>query len=141
MNSKSYGVLSTLSTFEERFRYLKLHGQVGADTFGYDRYINQNFYRSREWKLIRNAVIVRDGGCDLGISDRPIRGQIYIHHINPISLDDFENNPENLLDMNNLICVSFETHNALHYGDESILHKYDVAERKPYDTCPWHKEK
>lgn len=138
--SKNYGVLNSLQTFEERFNYLKLYGTVGFDTFGFDRYLNQNFYRSKEWKQIRSYVIVRDNGCDLGCPDRPIMGTIYIHHINPITPEDFEMGSDKLLDPDNLICVSFETHNALHYGDDSVVHKYDFAERSPNDTCPWRKE-
>lgn len=139
MNTKSYKELSLLNSFEDRFNYLKLVGKVGVDTFGFDRYMNQQFYRSREWKNVRDYVIVRDNGCDLGISGKEITGKIYIHHINPISPDDIEHSSDNLLDPNNLICVSQETHNAIHYGDNSILEKNKVVQRVPGDTCPWKK--
>lgn len=138
--NKSYEELLELDSFEERFRYLKLNGSVGVDTFGYDRYMNQMFYKSAEWKRVRAYVISRDMGCDLGVSDRPINGKIYIHHINPIDRNDIVYSTEKLLDPNNLICVSFETHNAIHYGDESILKSNTIIERKPNDMCPW-KEK
>lgn len=136
---KTYSELCQLNTFEERFRYLKLDGQVGKETFGFDRYINQQFYRSKEWKDIRDYVIVRDNACDLGIEDREIFGKIFIHHMNPISIQDINNSTENLLNPEYLICVSYETHNALHYGDESILHRNELITRKPKDTCPWKK--
>lgn len=136
---KSYEELSTIQTFDERFRYLQTHSSIGIDTFGHDRYLNQSFYRSAEWKRVRSIVIVRDNGCDLGIPDRPILGKICIHHINPITQEDVINGSSKLLDPDNLICVSLETHNALHYGDESILHKYDINDRSPNDTSPWRK--
>jgi len=136
---KTYSELCQLNTFEERFRYLKLDGQVGKETFGFDRYINQQFYRSKEWKDIRDYVIVRDNACDLGIEDREIFGKIFIHHMNPISIQDINNSTENLLNPEYLICVSYETHNALHYGDESILHRNELITRKPKDICPWKK--
>lgn len=137
MGNKSYSELQTLETFEERFRYLQTHSVIGVDTFGHGRYMNQKFYKSAEWKRIRNYVIVRDNGCDLGIPDRQILGTIYIHHINPITQDDIINSTEKLFDPENLICVSLETHNAIHYGDDSIVHKYDINERSPNDTSPW----
>lgn len=137
MSRRRYSKLIQLSTFEERFHYLKLHGVVANETFGSDRYLNQRFYKSAEWKQVRDFVITRDNGCDLGCPDAPIKGPIYIHHMNPMSLDDIENNPEMLLDPEYLICVSFDTHNALHYGDDSVLHKYDFVDRKPGDTTPW----
>lgn len=136
---KDYTTLSSLQTFEERFRYLQLFGDVGQDTFGHRRFLNQSFYKSNEWKSVRAKVIVRDNGCDLGCPDKPISGQIYVHHINPLSEEDIIYHSEKLFDPENLICVSFETHNAIHYGDDSILYKYDYTERKPGDTCPWRK--
>lgn len=139
MNTKTYSELSHLDTFEDRFKYLKLSGSVGTDTFGFDRYMNQQFYRSKEWKTVRDLVIVRDSACDLGIPGHEITGRIYIHHLNPISPDDISNSTEKLLDPNNLICVSQETHNAIHYGDDSILDKTKFSERRPGDTCPWKK--
>ena len=134
---KTYTELIQLHSFEDRFRYLKLNGIVANETFGFDRYLNQRFYKSAEWRQVREQVIIRDQGRDLGCIDHPIFGNIIIHHMNPISLDDIENNPEVLLDPEFLICVSLETHNALHYGDESILNKNRLVERKPGDTIPW----
>lgn len=134
---KTYKELSQYTTFEERFEYLKLHGDVGIDTFGPDRWINQNFYRSREWKTIRNEIIIRDNGCDLAVPEYVIGDKIYIHHINPISVDDFTNNPNKLLNPDNLICVSFETHQAIHYGSIDYLKISGLSERKPNDTKVW----
>lgn len=133
---KTYSELICHSTFEERFEYLKLGGSVGSSTFGFDRVFNQQFYRSSEWKRIRDSIIVRDNGCDLGIKTRPIGGRILIHHINPIVLSDISDSTEYLLDPEYLICVSHETHNALHYGNASLLTK-DPVERVKYDTVPW----
>lgn len=125
-----------MPTFEERFEYLKIGGRIGEQTFGSDRYYNQRFYRSSEWKRVRNEIILRDNGCDLGCPDRPIPGKIIIHHLNPIIIDDIDLGSEYLLNPDYLICVSHNTHNALHYGDKSLLPK-DLVERRPYDTCPW----
>lgn len=133
---KTYSELITLPTFEERFRYLQLNGRVGEDTFGFDRYLNQNFYRSAEWKRIRDQVIVRDNGCDLGIEDRAIHGRILIHHMNPISEKDILRATDILMNPEYLICVTHSTHNAIHYGDEDLLTKGPVI-RTPNDTCPW----
>lgn len=134
---RTYSELSQLPTFEERFRYLKLDGQVGYDTFGFDRYMNQQFYKSKEWKDIRDKVIVRDCGCDLGVEDREIGGKIYIHHMNPLTPEDIEDSTENLLNPEYLICVSHSTHNAIHYGDESVLERNKIVDRKPNDTVIW----
>ena len=135
---KSYSDLITLPTFEERFRYLKIGGAIGKETFGFDRYLNQAFYSTFEWKNFRRDMIVRDLGCDLGISDRPIGGVIILHHINPISIADIrQRNIEIILNPENVICVSHNTHNAIHYGDESILTPTSLVERRPNDTCPW----
>lgn len=137
MKIRTYSELSRLSTFEERFRYLKLNGSVGVDTFGFDRIFNQMFYtRSTEWKTVRNQVIIRDNGCDLGIEGHDIYGKIIVHHMNPISLDDIRNVTEFLLNPEYLICVSHDTHNAIHYGNASLLPKEPV-ERFRNDTCPW----
>lgn len=133
---RSYSELSKLRTFEERFDYLALHGMVGDVTFGFDRHLNQDFYRSKEWKSARRAVIIRDNGCDLGIPDREIVYRIYIHHINPITLEDVLKARPILFDPENLICVSHRTHEAIHYGDKSLL-LLDEVTRKPNDTCPW----
>lgn len=133
---RTYSELMELPTFEERFRYLQLHGAVGQDTFGFDRYLNQTFYRSNKWKKIRDYVIVRDNGCDLAMDGSEIYDRIYIHHMNPIALSDIVNESEFLLDPEYLICVSHRTHNAIHYGDESLLYQGPI-ERTPNDTCPW----
>lgn len=133
---RTYLELATFGTFEERFRYLQLNGLVGEDTFGYDRYLNQIFYRSSDWKHIRNEVIIRDNGCDLACPDRVIYGKVIIHHLNPLTKADIEGKTGALLDPNNLVCVSHLTHQAIHYGDIDILPK-DPVERTPNDTCPW----
>lgn len=133
---RTYSELITLPSFEERYRYLKLDGSVGKETFGFDRYLNQDFYRSKEWKYIRDEIIVRDFGCDLGVRDREIHTRIYIHHMNPISVKDIINATEFLLNPDYLICTSHSTHNAIHYGDESLLVIAPV-ERRKNDTCPW----
>lgn len=127
-----------MPTFEERFKYLQLNGSVAKETFGFDRYINQKFYRSSEWKQIRNHIICRDKGCDLGIEGREITGRIYIHHINPITIEDFKSNSNYLLNPEYLISVSHTTHNAIHYGDEQLLIS-EPTERSRYDTVPWRK--
>ena len=136
MLTKSYRNLILLPTFKERFEYLKLAGTVVESTFGFDRYLNQRFYQSREWRQFRSKVIARDEGNDMGIKDYPISGTVIIHHINPLSVKDFEEQSDLLFDMNNVICVSHNTHEAIHYGDESLLPK-DPIERKPNDTIPW----
>ena len=137
--NRRYSELKMLKTFEERFEYLKVIGNVGDEKFGSLRYFNQNFYTSPQWRSIRNQVILRDNGCDLGIEDRPINDRfIVIHHMNPITIDDIYNMTPNLIDPEFLICVSNNTHQALHYGDEKILPKGPI-ERFPNDTCPWRK--
>ena len=136
MGIKTYSELISLPTFEERFRYLQLKGSVGKDTFGFDRYLNQNFYRSAAWKRVRDQVIIRDNGCDLGIEDRLIYGKVLIHHMNPINVRDILDLTEFLLNPEYLICVSHATHNAIHYGDEDLLIK-EPAIRTKDDTCPW----
>ena len=136
MDIKTYSELITLPTFEERYRYLRLKGNVGVDTFGFDRYLNQNFYRSSEWKRIRDEVIIRDNGCDLGIEDRSIPGRILIHHMNPITEKDILYHSDLLINPEYLICVSHMTHNAIHYGDEKLLIPEPIVRTKN-DTCPW----
>ena len=133
---RTYRELKLLPTFQERFEYLKLNGRVGEETFGFDRYFNQRFYRSKEWKDIRNYVITRDQGCDLAIFDRMIYGKVLIHHMNPISLDDIKNATDYLLNPEFLISVSKQTHDAIHYGDESLLILEPII-RKPKDTVLW----
>ena len=133
---RTYSQLIQYSTFEERFEYLSLKGQVGEETYGFDRWINQTFYRSREWKQVRNSVIIRDSGCDLGILDREIPDRIIVHHINPILVNDIQCSTEYLLNPEYLICCSHNTHEAIHYGDESLL-TLMPSERAANDTCPW----
>lgn len=125
-----------LPTFEERFRYLKLDGKVGETTFGLDRYLNQMFYKSDEWKAVRDKIIIRDSGCDLGIEGREINGRVLIHHMNPISKEDILNKSDFLLNPEYLICTIKSTHDAIHYGDENLLIK-DPIVRTKNDTCPW----
>ena len=137
MQIRTYTELSKMKTFAERFKYLKLNGQVGVDTFGLDRYLNQVLYRSSRWKHTRDRIIVRDNGCDLGVIDTPITGKVIIHHMNPLSLDDIlEDDPDWIMNPEYLICVSHATHNAIHYGDERILLQ-DYSPRTPNDTSPW----
>ena len=136
MAIRTYSELITLPTFLDRFEYLRLNGKVGEETFGYYRYLNQVFYRSAEWKKIRNLVIVRDNGCDLGLSGYDIHGKVYIHHMNPITVDDIRNRSEFLLNPDYLICVSHMTHEAITYGDKSLL-LLEPIERTKNDTCPW----
>lgn len=133
---KTYNECIKLKTFDERFEYLRLNGLVGQETFGYSRYLNQILYRSPEWKQLRRHVIMRDKGCDLAMEDYEICGKILIHHINPISLQDIEERGPKVFDMNNLITVSFMTHQAIHYGSKDLL-LLDPVERKPNDQCPW----
>lgn len=137
MSIKTYSELITLPTFEERYKYLRLDGKVGADTFGFDRYINQVFYqRDPRWKSVRDKVIIRDNGCDLGIEGREIYGRVFVHHMNPIRIEDFERNSEFLLNPEYLITTMHSTHNAIHYGDESLLMLGPIVRTKN-DTCPW----
>ena len=133
---KTYSELIKYSTFEERFRYLSLKGQVGEETYGFDRWINQRFYRSSEWRQIRDFIIVRDSGCDLGIIGREIPDRVIVHHINPILVDDIKDVTEFLFNPEFLICTSHNTHQAIHYGDESLLISEPV-QRTANDTCPW----
>ena len=136
MSIKTYSELILLPTFEERFKYLQLNGRVGDDTFGFDRYINQNFYKSADWKRIRDQIIIRDKGCDLALEGYEIYGRILIHHMNPITVKDVELSTEYLMNPEYLICVTHNTHNAIHYGDEKLLMKGPVVRTKN-DTCPW----
>ena len=136
MSIRTYSELIKLPTFEERYRYLKLNGRVGVDTFGFDRYLNQVFYRSQRWKNVRDYVIIRDNGCDLGIEGREIRERIMVHHMNPLTLKDIMDESDLLIDPEFLISTMHNTHNAIHYGDESLLLTMP-AERTKNDTCPW----
>lgn len=133
---RSYSELIKLPTFEERYRYLKLGGTVGENTFGHARYLNQIFYQSPEWRRFRRDVIVRDNGCDLAMPGWTITDKIYIHHLNPITLEDIERRNPSILDPENAVAVSFGTHQAIHYGDESLL-SIGFTERTPNDTIPW----
>lgn len=133
---RTYAELITIPTLEERFRYLKLDGKVGVDTFGFDRYLNQIFYKSKEWRKLRNDIILRDDGCDLGVEGYDIQGKIYIHHMNPIVVRDILDRTEFLLNPDFLICASFDTHQAIHYGNEDLLPQ-PLVERRAFDTCPW----
>lgn len=137
MMIKSYTELSKLTTFKERFDYLRLDGRVGKETFGFDRIFNQKFYTSREWKSIRDHVLLRDNGCDLGMDGHEILGQRFIiHHMNPISLEDIEKKSDLLLDPEYLITTVHLTHNAIHYGDDKMLLVEPIT-RTANDTCPW----
>lgn len=133
---RTYNELMLLPTFEERFEYLKLSGRVGEETFGFDRWLNQKFYRSAEWKHLRDQIIIRDNGCDLGVEGREIYGKILIHHMNPISKKDILERTDLLLNPMYLISVTKQTHDAIHYSDDSILMK-DPIVRSRNDTCPW----
>lgn len=136
MSIRTYSELITLPTFEERYRYLKLGSKIGDETFGFDRYLNQLFYRSQKWRSIRDQVIIRDNGCDLGIEGHEIYGKIIIHHMNPITFDDIAKESAFLLDPEYLISTIHNTHNAIHYGDEKLLITSPVM-RSKNDTCPW----
>ena len=133
---RRYSELKKFTEFMDRYNYLKLTGEVGATTFGFDRYLNQTLYHSRKWRGLRREVIIRDNGCDLGIEGHDIFDKIIIHHMNPISIEDLENEDPMVFDPEYLICVSHRTHNAIHYGDESQLPR-DYIERKPGDTMLW----
>lgn len=133
---RTYSELITLPTFEDRYHYLQLNGAVGKDTFGFDRCINQQFYRSKEWQRIRDEVIIRDNACDLGMEGYEIHGRIYVHHMNPIMVRDIQSNSDYLMNPEFLICTTHRTHNAIHYGDENLLARAPI-ERTKNDTCPW----
>lgn len=134
---KTYSELIKLNTFEERFKYLEIGGHIGIESFGFNRYLNQNFYRSQEWQRLRDRIILRDNGQDLGVDGYPINGKIMIHHINPITIEDVLDRNPDIFNPEYLICVSHQTHNAIHYGDDSYTNRYSVVERKPNDTTPW----
>lgn len=133
---RTYNELIQIPTFEERYRYLRLFGSVGEETFGFKRWINQEFYHSDEWQQFRDKIIIRDGGCDLAVNGFEIYGSIIIHHLNPITYDDILNRNPCVFDPNNAVCTKLSTHNAIHYGDETLLLKPPV-ERTRNDTCPW----
>lgn len=133
---KTYSELITIPSFLERYRYLKLGGSIGEETFGFDRYLNQTLYRSLEWKRFRRDIIIRDNGMDLAADDYEIVGKILVHHINPLTVQDVIRRDPKIFDPENVICTSMNTHNAIHYGDESLLMIEPVVRTK-YDTCPW----
>lgn len=136
MSIRTYSELITIPTFEERYKYLQLKGSVGKDTFGYDRYLNQLFYQTIEWKRLRRDLIIRDCGCDLGVKGYEIHGRIIIHHMNPITKEDLLDRTDYLMNSEYLICTTHSTHNAIHYGDESLLVTAPIV-RSKNDTCPW----
>lgn len=136
MITKTYLELSRIESFLERFRYLKIDGYIGEETFGSKRYLNQILYSSKEWHDTRRKVILRDEACDLGHPDYQIPGSVYVHHLNPITVDDILDRRPCVFDLNNLVCVSFKTHNAIHFGDERSLPDIPIV-RLPNDTCPW----
>lgn len=133
----TYSELSRLISFDERFDYLCIGGFVGADKFGFNRVFNQDFYKSVEWKRARDTVIIRDNACDLGIPGREIYGKIFVHHMNPITIEDLKSGSRLILDPEYLITVSEDTHNAIHYGDRDYLKRFEEVVRKPNDTAPW----
>lgn len=136
ISNRSYSVLSQIETFEERFKYLALHGQVGEETFGWDRWLNQQFYASVQWRQMRNFVIARDMGCDLGHPEMATNQRLYIHHMNPMTVRHISEGDESILDPENLITTTHRTHNAIHYGDERLLPR-PLTERQPGDTKLW----
>lgn len=134
---RTYSELISIPTFEERFEYLKLDGTIGEETFGFDRYLNQQLYHSPEWRSLRNKIIIRDDGCDLAIPDRKIFGRVIIHHMNPITIEDIENNNPDIFNPEYLITTFKMTHDAIHYGDESLLILSEPVIRTENDTIPW----
>ena len=134
---RTYTELKKLKTFEERYEYLKLKGSVGVETFGFDRYLNQALYTSPEWKKVRDTVLIRDNGCDLGIEGMDISSHAIIHHMNPITEKQIEERDPEIFNPEYLITVTHKTHNAIHYGDADQILRTNPIERKPNDTCPW----
>lgn len=133
---RRYSELIKIDNYLDRFEYLKLGGKVGTETFGFERYLNQKFYQSKEWKRVRDAIIIRDNGCDMALSGREIHSKIIIHHINPILPKDIIDKEDWILNPEFLVCVSKQTHDAIHYGDKSLL-MLDPVIRTKNDTCPW----
>lgn len=133
---RSYSELKRMRTFEERFEYLKIGAFVGDPTFGFERYMNQMLYNSSKWRRLRNEIIIRDNGCDLGVEGYEIPDKIIVHHMNPITIDEIQEFSDDVFDPEFLICVSHNTHNAIHYGDKNLLIRLP-EERRPGDTCPW----
>lgn len=139
-SKRYYSELITIPTFKERYDYLRLGGAVGVETFGFDRYLNQTLYRSAEWKRFRNKIIIRDNGCDLAFDGYEIYGKVLVHHIDPLTIEDVVNRSPKIFDPENVICTSLDTHNAIHYGDASLL-VLGSMERSEFDTCPWKQKK
>lgn len=141
MNStmRTYTELMSIPDYMERYRYLRLGGKVGEETFGWERYLNQDFYRSKVWRDFRREIIIRDNGCDLAHFDHPFgQGEIvFLHHINPVKVEDIVNHTELLLDPENVVSVRKRTHDAIHYGDESLIAEFEYIPRSPNDTCSW----
>lgn len=135
---RTYSEMLNFITYEDRLKYLKLNSVVGQDTFGFDRYLNQKLYKSKEWKQFRQKIILRDNGCDLGIEGREIPCYVLIHHINPITVSDVLSNDPSIFDPNNVVSVTLETHNAIHFGT-TVPATRTTVERYPNDTCPWRK--
>lgn len=133
---KTYSELIRLEKYMDRYQYLMLSGRVGQETFGYERFLNQSLYKSYEWRSVRDEVIVRDHGCDLGMEGYEIYGSIIVHHMNPITMDDIQNRNEDIFNPEYLVSTSFSTHNAIHYGDEKLLITEPIIRTKN-DTCPW----
>lgn len=133
---RTYSELLTFQTFMDRYNYLKLSGRVGVETFGFDRYLNQILYRSKRWRELRPKIITRDNACDMAMENHDIFDRIIVHHMNPISLEDIEDDNDDIFDPEFLICVSSNTHNAIHFGDNRKLAK-PIIQRRPNDTCPW----
>lgn len=136
VKTKTYSELIRLEKYMDRYQYLMLSGRVGQETFGYERFLNQSLYKSYEWRSVRDEVIVRDHGCDLGMEGYEIYGSIIVHHMNPITMDDIQNRNENIFNPEYLVSTSFSTHNAIHYGDEGLLITEPIIRTKN-DTCPW----
>ena len=136
---RTYSELILLPTFKDRFEYLKLDGRVGEDTFGFDRWLNQQFYHSKHWEYTKREVIIRDNGCDLGLEDYEIHGRILVHHMNPINKEDIVRKSDILLNPEYLISTCKRTHDAIHYGDFNLASRDTIVERRPNDTCPWRK--
>lgn len=139
MNVKTYSELITFTTFVDRYNYLKIDGEVGKETFGFSRYLNQDFYHSKEWLKFRDSIIVRDMGCDLALNGYEIYESIIIHHLNPITGYDIVNRSKCIFDPENAVCTKLSTHNAVHYGDETLLITSPI-ERVKDDTCPWRRK-
>jgi hypothetical protein len=133
---KTYSELQKIAFFKDRYKYLRLGGTVGMSTFGFDRYLNQVLYRSNRWRKTRRDIIIRDNGCDLGVEGYEITHSVFVHHMNALSLEDIEFLREDIFDPEFLICTSEKTHNAIHFGDESLLPQ-PLVERRAGDTCPW----